>query len=280
MALVDWSTADLEILREIVRAYRSGALGGSGADRSRRRQPPAIQEVGIGVTDEAIPDDGTSGEVTRWTVTSDDFAAVSPTETLDVHDFTETGIDADKRVLLLRLAHKEGTRWLAVQGGSGGETSRFIRFTTTASFTAGESPSATVNDFWGGSDPGGTVDVWDESGTHDGQSSGIKGIATFDTTDDKWKVTHPHTWPKAGESVDTVGAASEGSEAAEGTTHTVSSGGAVELWAQSRSGYFHAGDEKLYAYMRKLTFDSKGHLVSISAETRVEVDAPVDCVVT
>lgn len=113
MALVDWSTADLEILREIVRAYRSGALFNQSR-HSSRRQLAAIQEVGIGVTAEAIPSDGTAGDVTKWTVTEDEFEAIDPTEVIEAHDFTETGVGSGARVLLLRMAHADGTRWLTI----------------------------------------------------------------------------------------------------------------------------------------------------------------------
>lgn len=113
MALVDWSTADLDILREVVRAYRSGALFNQGR-HSSRRQLAAIQEVGIGVTAEAIPSDGTAGDVAKWTVTDDEFEAIDPTETIEAHDFTEAGVGSGARVLLLRMAHAEGTRWLTI----------------------------------------------------------------------------------------------------------------------------------------------------------------------
>lgn len=156
-------------------------------------------------------------------------------------------------------------------GGGTGGASRFIRFTTTTTFATGSSTSATVNDFWGGADPGASVTVWDETGSLDGQIAGLEGIATFDEIDSKWKVTHPHHWPRTDETPTTIGAASEGSEAADSSSH--SGGGAVEIWFQSRTGYFQAGDKKLYAYMRKITFDSKGHYRGVSGETRVEVFA-------
>ncbi len=83
----------------------------------------------------------------------------------------------------------------------------------------------------------------------------------------------------------TLGAASEGSETAD--THswardTATSGDAygatpLDLWFVSRMGYFPSGDKKIYQYMRKATFNTAGLLVAISAETRVEVDAPEAC---
>jgi len=43
----------------------------------------------------------------------------------------------------------------------------------------------------------------------------------------------------------------------------------------TRVGYFDAGDEKLYGYVRTIKFDQWGRLASISAETRYEIDVPV-----
>lgn len=51
----------------------------------------------------------------------------------------------------------------------------------------------------------------------------------------------------------------------------------VSIRHQTRTAYVHDGDEKLYAYYRTFTYDSSGKLATISAETRVEVDAPDDC---
>lgn len=51
----------------------------------------------------------------------------------------------------------------------------------------------------------------------------------------------------------------------------------VKLTVQVGTAYYDAGDETLYAYMQDLQFDANGHLVSISEETRVEIDIPEDC---
>jgi hypothetical protein len=45
----------------------------------------------------------------------------------------------------------------------------------------------------------------------------------------------------------------------------------------SRIAYNDAGDQKLYAYYRWVQTDASGRVISISAETRVEVDAPEAC---
>ena len=41
----------------------------------------------------------------------------------------------------------------------------------------------------------------------------------------------------------------------------------------ARVVYNNAGDKKLYAFLRKLSFDAVGFLRLVSAENRVEVDA-------
>lgn len=83
----------------------------------------------------------------------------------------------------------------------------------------------------------------------------------------------------------TLGAGSEGSETANAATWSravVTSGTdygdtPLELWTVCRVGYYDAGDETLWAYMRKLTFDASGRLKSVSAETRVSVDVAEAC---
>jgi hypothetical protein len=49
----------------------------------------------------------------------------------------------------------------------------------------------------------------------------------------------------------------------------------VRIRIQTRMCYDHTQDYKLWAYYRVVTFSSNGVLKSISAETRIEVDAPV-----
>lgn len=76
----------------------------------------------------------------------------------------------------------------------------------------------------------------------------------------------------------TLGAASEGSESADTTTWSVQADGTpCDIYVISRVGFYHAGDEKLYGYTRKLSIDSKGRIFAISAETRVEIDVPEEC---
>ena len=78
-----------------------------------------------------------------------------------------------------------------------------------------------------------------------------------------------------GADVTTLGAAEEGSETA--STDTWTNTGAIGLseWYQTRTVYNDAGDEVLYEYFRKRTYDQYGRLYSVSAETRVIVDTPV-----
>ena len=47
------------------------------------------------------------------------------------------------------------------------------------------------------------------------------------------------------------------------------------MWIQTRQIFNHSGDKKWYAFLRKFTYDKNGRLYSVSAETRIEIDAPV-----
>jgi hypothetical protein len=80
----------------------------------------------------------------------------------------------------------------------------------------------------------------------------------------------------------TIGGTTEGSEAADSTTWTygdVDGGGVkkgLRLYVQTRQAYFHAGDHKWYAYVRLMKFSAGGLLYSVGAETRVEIEDPVN----
>lgn len=76
----------------------------------------------------------------------------------------------------------------------------------------------------------------------------------------------------------TISSAAEGSESASSTTWDRDTDKTpLDLWVQTRTAYFHAGDKKLYGYFRKLSYDSTGRLYAVSAETRVEIDAAESC---
>ena len=82
-----------------------------------------------------------------------------------------------------------------------------------------------------------------------------------------------------------VGGSLEGSETADETTwdREAQEPGALGIVVpvMTRIVYNHDGDQTLYAFFRDWTIDYLGQLVSISAETRVEVDTPVEgCVAT
>ena len=49
------------------------------------------------------------------------------------------------------------------------------------------------------------------------------------------------------------------------------------LYVVSRIVYNEAGDKSLYSFVRPLTFDARGLLVSAGAETRVTVDVTESC---
>lgn len=75
--------------------------------------------------------------------------------------------------------------------------------------------------------------------------------------------------------VTTIGAASEGDEDASADTWVAGGGTGLAEWYVSRLVYDDTGDEVLYAFLRKRTYDSAGRLYSVSAETRITVDTPV-----
>ena len=50
---------------------------------------------------------------------------------------------------------------------------------------------------------------------------------------------------------------------------------ACKLHALCRVVYNEAGDHKVYGYYREMLYDTTGKLNSISAETRIEIDAPI-----
>jgi hypothetical protein len=74
----------------------------------------------------------------------------------------------------------------------------------------------------------------------------------------------------------TIGSNTEGSETADSGTWTRSDH-AVEVWVISRVVYNQSGDQILYSYARKFTYDTLGALYSISAETRITVDVTGSC---
>lgn len=51
----------------------------------------------------------------------------------------------------------------------------------------------------------------------------------------------------------------------------------VKVTVQLGAAYYHTGDEKLYAYVADMVFDSFGSLVKILEERRVEIDTPEAC---
>jgi hypothetical protein len=95
---------------------------------------------------------------------------------------------------------------------------------------------------------------------------------------DDEQVQIEHLTPDNPSTYNTLGAAAEGDEAADSTTALAGdSGKGIVAYVLSRIGYFESGDEKLYMYVRPVTIDACGHIYSIGAETRIEVDAPEAC---
>src|SRR5262249_1192455 len=75
-----------------------------------------------------------------------------------------------------------------------------------------------------------------------------------------------------------LGSTSDSSESAESTTWSKASDGTpVNVYVVSRVVYNAAGDQVLYSFMREMSFDARGLLVSVGTETRVTVDATESC---
>lgn len=104
---------------------------------------------------------------------------------------------------------------------------------------------------------------------------------TWDDTAGKWVNGPVSTEDPVAEDpdteIDTLGSSTEGSETAATDTWTAGNvdDHGLALWLVGRVVYSETGDKKIYAFLRKATFDKKGMLYSVSGETRVEVDAAV-----
>lgn len=76
----------------------------------------------------------------------------------------------------------------------------------------------------------------------------------------------------------TLGGTSEGSETADATHWTRATDGTpLDLYVVCRMVYNESGDQTLYQFVRKLSFDACGLLVAVSGETRVTIDATEAC---
>jgi hypothetical protein len=115
--------------------------------------------------------------------------------------------------------------------------------------------------FWGPVSQSRTSSAW--TLRHDRPS-------TSALTDGDCRVVGPFTYAAPGEGTEAADAAAEdvGDEA---------DAKPIRLYAMTRVAYYHAGDKKLYGYVRAMTFDAWGHLQEIGAETRVEIDVTGAC---
>lgn len=76
----------------------------------------------------------------------------------------------------------------------------------------------------------------------------------------------------------TLGGTSEGPESADTNSWTRSSSGMpLDLYVVTRMVYNESGDQTLYQFVRKLSFDACGLLTAVSAEARVTIDATEAC---
>ena len=75
----------------------------------------------------------------------------------------------------------------------------------------------------------------------------------------------------------TLGGTSEGSESPDSSNWARTGGTPLVLYVLSRTVYNEVGDKTLYSFVRPLTFDARGLLVSVGVETRVTVDVTEAC---
>lgn len=76
----------------------------------------------------------------------------------------------------------------------------------------------------------------------------------------------------------TLGGTSEGSESADTSSWTRSTSGMpLDLYVVTRMVYNESGDQTLYQFVRKLSFDACGLLTAVSSEARVTIDATEAC---
>lgn len=98
-------------------------------------------------------------------------------------------------------------------------------------------------------------------------------------------VTGEAAWEESGlpaltdpDPFDTIGSNAKGAEAADATAWTSGGANGLRLWVQTRQAYYHDGNKIWYAYARQLRYTPAGQLYSVSAETRIAIETPVDIV--
>ncbi len=102
---------------------------------------------------------------------------------------------------------------------------------------------------------------------------------TMDITEKSCRLGHNFPLDLDDSDMTQIGDATEGSEAADTTDveYETNSQKGVRMHAMTRVAYFDTGNQVLYGYVRELRFDPRGHLIAISAETRVVIDVPGAC---
>jgi hypothetical protein len=103
------------------------------------------------------------------------------------------------------------------------------------------------------------------------------GLLTGDTNDDGFPIIVFDSFARAEtDSPTAVGDTDEGVEDADTTSWSRATDGTpLTLQVMTRVAYFHGGDKKIYGYIREFKWDTAGLLLSVSGETRIEVEAPV-----
>jgi len=112
--------------------------------------------------------------------------------------------------------------------------------------------------------------------TNSSYAVGVVRGMTSDSPPAKHRPSSRRPWPHRFPTT-TLGGTS-GSESADTTTWSKATDGSpVNVYLVGRVVYNAAGDQTLYSFVRMLSFDARGLLVSIGAETRVTVDVTEAC---
>lgn len=108
--------------------------------------------------------------------------------------------------------------------------------------------------------------------------NGEKGTIVKDN--DGERVFQPiHHESDAASNAVSLGTSGEGSETAAADSYDIATdrGKGLSMTLMTRMAYYDSGNQTLYGYTRTFEYDEYGHLISVSAESRVTIEVPEVC---
>lgn len=174
----EWGPISTYVLRKNAPGFM--IVGGAESDRVLVVQR-AITNL-IGKPTAAIAN-AASGTVTVWTGAAGSEATAG--YTITAYNRSGQKVPQDKFCTLTRV---DG-QWYVT--GKSGSNAAWIRFTLPSALTTSQASKAscTVDDYWGGDDPGATVTVYNPDASSNyifAGPNGGKGLATWDDIDEKY----------------------------------------------------------------------------------------------